>query len=332
MNILANDKISPIESHWDAEALLNAPGIFFLKDVVKIIKDLHSYQVKNIVKGLQREEKDPRSIMGVDKTMVGWIVKMSAFAPYYRQNLNRPYSHIPAGWDWRELLQQQSGIYTLQDVCRLLPLEPGQVRWQAKLNKKTGATFHNKTGRHLVELSVFIPWFKENWLPQRGVRAYMADEMIRGKVDPSWGKDELLCQQGVFSLTDIKKPLRISPLLFSKHHKAILDNGENPYDLMGAANLWGHWYVRMTVFSNYFRKHFEKSYKTVNDSWSVEDLLSQSGDFRAVDVARLLSRHILFLRYWGRKEGDENPGIWKSKDGLLVRMESFSVWYKEREK
>ena len=104
---------------------------------------------------------------GVRKILSCWYVKPSRFLNFYKTFLN-------GGTDWldpadsQQLLAKQ-GIYYLADVCRTLAVRDYQIIYHMKKldnPKKTMGVWRKSKGkqRYMVDMAVFGPWFKTQWL------------------------------------------------------------------------------------------------------------------------------------------------------------------------
>ena len=154
-----------IESHWTAEDLLNQDGIFFLKDVVKVL-GIHSLKVKKHAYKLIETGQEPYRIMGVRKVWTHWIVRMTTFAPYYRENIVSRLSAVDPSWTGNQLLMQK-GIFQLNDVCKKLPFSAHQLRYQAKANPNSREEFgtwkDKELNLFLVDMEPFAKWITKLW-------------------------------------------------------------------------------------------------------------------------------------------------------------------------
>ena len=165
--IFAKDEMElrSVDQDWSREELLGQSGIFFVKDVVRIL-GIDSAKVKRHVKDLEAKQEVPWDVMGVRKIWNHWIVRMTVFAPYYRRHLIPKVNQIDENWDGNTLLQQK-GTYFLTDVCKCIPFTTHQLRYQAKRNpnakKDYGIWKDRKMNVFLVEMERFAPWVNKLW-------------------------------------------------------------------------------------------------------------------------------------------------------------------------
>lgn len=154
-----------VDPNWSKKQLLEVEGIFFLKDIVGILK-LETSKVIKETHRLQSENKSPWLEMGLRKVWNHWTVRMTVFAPYYLKHLQPRYQSLDPSWDANTLLAQ-SGVYRLTDVCSLLPFSTYQLRYQALKNKNSkeeyGIWLDKSLKRWLVDMNIFSGWVINLW-------------------------------------------------------------------------------------------------------------------------------------------------------------------------
>ena len=166
-NIFAKDEMGlrSIDSEWTAEDLLSQTGIFFLKDVVKVL-DVDPVKVKLKAKEIRTKGKSAWDVLGTKKIWNHWIVRMKVFAPFYRQHLASNIRKLEPEWDGNTLLRQK-GLFFLTDVCKLIPFSTNQLRYQAKRNpnskKEYGIWKDSKLNVFVVDMDRFSPWINRLW-------------------------------------------------------------------------------------------------------------------------------------------------------------------------
>ena len=165
--IFAEDEMTlmKVDKRWSPEELLAKNGIFFLKDVAKLL-GLDSLKVIKKVRELEEQDESPWQIMGLRKIWSHWTVRMKVFAPYYEQHLKSKVRAIEEDWDGNVLLKQK-GIFLLSEVCELIPFSTYQIRYQAKQNpnsqREYGIWKDKDINRFVVDMEVFAPWLKSLW-------------------------------------------------------------------------------------------------------------------------------------------------------------------------
>jgi len=79
------------------------------------------------------------------------------------------------------------------------------------------------------------------------------DEMKFVGADSAWDIDYLLSQEGIFYLKDVCKILHIAPHQIHKRRTDLLQQGKDPWIVMGIRKIFSHWCLRMKIFSRYCR-------------------------------------------------------------------------------
>lgn len=157
--------LSEVNQDWTAEQLLTRQSIFYLKDIVEILA-LDPVKVKRKANELLKKGDNPWEIMGVRKMWTHWIVRMSIFAPYYRQHFRSKIKHIDPNWDGNTLLKQD-GIFLLTAVCKLIPFSAHQLRYRAKTNPDAASEYgiwkEPEINAFVVDMGIFSKWIKELW-------------------------------------------------------------------------------------------------------------------------------------------------------------------------
>ena len=165
--IFEDDEMSlmAVNSRWSPEELFSQVGIFFLKDVVKILP-LDPVKVKKKAKELEAKDLSPWLIMGARKVWNHWIVRMTVFGPYYKKHLVSRVRSVESEWDGNDLLEQK-GLFFLTEVCRIIPFSTHQLRYQAKRNphaqKEYGIWKDLELNAFLVDMERFAPWIRSLW-------------------------------------------------------------------------------------------------------------------------------------------------------------------------
>lgn len=161
--------LMPVNSRWSAEELFAQEGVFFLKDVVKI---LPADPVKIKKKALELREKgqDPWAVMGARKVWNHWILRMKIFGPFYQKHLVSKVRSVENHWDGNTLLQQK-GLFYITDVCRLIPFSTHQLRYQAKRHpdakRAIGIYKDREINSFVVDMERFAPWIQGLWAKRK---------------------------------------------------------------------------------------------------------------------------------------------------------------------
>lgn len=171
-NLFDEDELAlhGVDPNWTEKELLGKEGIFFLKDIVKVL-DLDSLKVKRAANDLEKRGKSAWDILGARKVWNHWIVRMKVFAPYYRAKLRRITRYVDPAWDGNELLRQR-GLFLLTDVCQLLPFSTHQLRYQAKRNphakEEYGVWKEPSLHAFVVDMEPFAKWVTRLWQQKHG--------------------------------------------------------------------------------------------------------------------------------------------------------------------
>ncbi|QTD52382.1 hypothetical protein [Sulfidibacter corallicola] len=150
---------------WSREEVLNYDGIFFLKDIVKIL-GLDAAKVKRKAREIADSGGSPWERMGARKLWNHWVVRMRIFAPFYREHLVSKVKRPESEWDGNRLLHQR-GLFYLTDVCKRIPFSAHQLRYQAKRRenprREIGVFKDRELNTYLVDMEIFAPWINHIW-------------------------------------------------------------------------------------------------------------------------------------------------------------------------
>lgn len=154
-----------VDKGWQDHVLLEQKGIFFLKDIVKLL-GLESTKVIKKARELESQNVDTWQVMGVRKVWNHWAVRMTVFAPYYEKHLRSRVKPVDKTWDSNVLLNQK-GLFLLSEVCQLIPFSTYQIRYQAKQNdnaeKEYGIWKDTNINRFVVDMEIFAAWIRNLW-------------------------------------------------------------------------------------------------------------------------------------------------------------------------
>jgi len=165
--VLSQDEMGmeKVRSDITVEELLQKRGVFFLKDLLRIL-DLRVSDIRRHAQELEEQGDDPYEVMGVRKMWNHRIVRMAIFAPYYTAHFQPRWRKVSEDWNANRLFQER-GVFRLADIVKLIPMTAGQVRHRARSHSdaKTilGVWKDDRTGVYLVDIQVFRAWFVEVW-------------------------------------------------------------------------------------------------------------------------------------------------------------------------
>ena len=158
-------KLKAVRHQWSAEELLSQDGVFFLKDIVAKI-EVTSADIKKAVRVISESGRCPYQVMGVRKIWNHWAVRMKVFRGYYKDHLKPTVQRVKSGWNANQLLEQK-GIFLLAEVCRLLPFNSHQLRYQVKQHTNAkrayGVWKDPDLGYFVVDMEPFSNWIKTLW-------------------------------------------------------------------------------------------------------------------------------------------------------------------------
>ena len=167
IKVFEKDEMSlkEVRRHWSARELLSKEGIFFLKDIVKIL-EIDSAKIKKKARELAAVNKSCWQVMGARKVWNHWVVRMKVFAPYYKKHLEPKVRSIKKEWNGNTMLKQK-GVFVLADVCRLIPFNSHQLRYQSKQNPRSreeyGVWKDQEMNAFLVDMELFSKWINRLW-------------------------------------------------------------------------------------------------------------------------------------------------------------------------
>ena len=158
-------QLMDVDASWTPQELLEKENIFFLKDLNKVL-DIDTTKVKKVARELKSKGGSTWDTMGIRKIWNHWMVRMTVFAPYFRENLISKVRTVKKNWDGNQLLQQK-GLFLLTDVCKLIPFTSYQLRYQAKKNPNSREEFgvwkDKEMKTYLVDMEIFAEWVNTLW-------------------------------------------------------------------------------------------------------------------------------------------------------------------------
>lgn len=157
--------LSQVNPSWNEAELTAKESIFYLKDILEVLQ-LDPAKVKRKANEFSDRGQDPWKTMGVRKMWTHWIVRMSVFSHYYRENLKPKVKSINPDWDGNTLLKQD-GCFLLTAVCKRIPFSPHQLRYRAKINPNAkdeyGIWKEKDLNAFVVDMKVFSNYIKGLW-------------------------------------------------------------------------------------------------------------------------------------------------------------------------
>ncbi|MDJ0842478.1 MAG: hypothetical protein QNK37_38610, partial [Acidobacteriota bacterium] len=81
-------EISRVDDAWTRADLLPRESLFRLRDITDLL-GIDSRVIKKEVEALQAQGQDAWEVMGAKKVMGFWIIRMKAFAPYYKERFGQ---------------------------------------------------------------------------------------------------------------------------------------------------------------------------------------------------------------------------------------------------
>ena len=168
---------------------------------------------------------------------------------------------------------------------------------------------------------------------QEYIEVFAPDEQKLLPVSKDWTKEKLLNQKAVFFLKDVAEALIFDPRIIKHLATEITNEGKKPWQVVGAAQVFKHWMIRMATFSIWYRDSV--FFNTKKPQWNGGRLLEETGMFLLNDVCARMPVSIQMIRAQVRKtheKAQDKLGVWKDeKTGVyLVEMEPFSTWIREK--
>ena len=158
-------ELRAVDKRWTEQECLAQEGVFFLKDIGKVVP-LDPVKVKKKAGEIEARGEEPWAVMGARKIWNHWLVRMKVFAPYYREHFVSRIRKVDPAWTGNDLLEQE-GSFALVDVCRLLPFSTHQLRYQAKRNPKSKQEFgiwkDEALNLFVVDMARFGPYIQSLW-------------------------------------------------------------------------------------------------------------------------------------------------------------------------
>ncbi len=156
--------------NWTPKLLLAQDELFYLKDVAEVLS-LDQQKIIKQAGQLIRRGESPWHRMGAAQIWDQWIVRMRVFSQYYRRHFAPEIRPVEESWDGNALLGQK-GVFYLNEVCRLIPFSPEQLRHQARRHpnarKEFGLFQDTQSHAFLVDMERFAPWIRRIWRGEHG--------------------------------------------------------------------------------------------------------------------------------------------------------------------
>ena len=158
-------KLHMFSPKWTPEMILNMEGMFFLKDVARVL-GFDPVRLKTRAYELSDAGVSPWDEMGACRIFSHWLVRMKTFAPYYRGSILSKIRKVQPHWNAKVLIRE-SGIFLLTDVCSLIPFSANQVRHMTYKNpdprKNMGVWKDEELSLIVVDMAIFGPWLHDVW-------------------------------------------------------------------------------------------------------------------------------------------------------------------------
>lgn len=158
-------ELMQVDPTWTQDDLLAQEGIFFLKDIVKKL-GVDALKVKKHARIFRDKGRDAYAVMGARKIWNHWIIRMTTFAPYFREHLIPRIKTVNPNWTGNVLLKQ-TGLFLLTDVCAKIPFSANQLRHQAKRNPNSrqeyGIWKDEELNLFVVDMEPFAKWITQLW-------------------------------------------------------------------------------------------------------------------------------------------------------------------------
>ena len=151
-----------VDPAWSPEQVLAQDGIFYLKDLVKLLS-LDRNLLQQLYRNEIRSGLNPWNTLGLRLVFGQYLVNMSVFSTYYQAHLVPCWQEVNRDWDGNELLAQK-GVFLLTEVCKNIPFSDRQIRYQCRKNadhREVMGVWRDSSARYLVDMAVFSVWIKQ---------------------------------------------------------------------------------------------------------------------------------------------------------------------------
>jgi len=162
-------ELKDVEPDITADELLEQDGLFLLKPVAKKL-GIDAGDLRKKTKAVNAAGRSSWEEIGIRKVLSVWFVRMSRFAPYFREEKSFKIQKVDPSWDGNQLLTK-SGLFSLTDVCSKIPFTPHQFRHQVRNDPdargKYGVWWDPDLRHYLVEMETFSNWITDLWLNRK---------------------------------------------------------------------------------------------------------------------------------------------------------------------
>ena len=163
---------------------------------------------------------------------------------------------------------------------------------------------------------------------------FAPDEQKLMNINKDWTRDELLNQEAIFFLKDVAKALCFDVLPLKSVAIRLANSGQDPWQTMGAARIFQHWVLRMTVFSVWYRNTILYKVRKPEKNWDGRQMLQAKGIFLLKDVCAVMPLSSQQICAQIRKDpGNARSilGVWKDEQTgvYLAEMEILAAWIRE---
>ena len=150
---------------WTPEAILEMEGMFFLKDVARVL-GFDALKIKERAYEMARQGQPPWESMGACRIFNHWLIRMKIFAPYYRSTILARIRKVQPRWNGKKIIRE-SGLFLLSDVCRLIPFSAHQIRHlilkDPDARQNLGVWRDEELNIFVVDMAIFGPWLHQIW-------------------------------------------------------------------------------------------------------------------------------------------------------------------------
>jgi len=160
----------------------------------------------------------------------------------------------------------------------------------------------------------------------------LEDAEIRSP-EPSWDRETLLRQQGIFFLRDILNILDLEEIHIATIVRGQEKAGRDPWSTVGVRRIWNTWHVQMPAFALYYKRHIQPPYAQVPGEWDANAVIAAAGVYRLADICCLIpyTEHQIKAAIRSFDDPRNESGVWfeHAADVWLVDLEQFGPWLEQ---
>lgn len=157
-------------------------------------------------------------------------------------------------------------------------------------------------------------------------------------IKPEWTEETLLSQKGWFYLNEIFQILDPEDTgkykLTFKLIQRLIDQGADPYEIMGRRKFGGRVGVQMEKFAVWYSENPLLKAQKLDGSLPFEEFLISQGYYRLSEICKFYCNHIPYSYSILKRTADKNLapqeqiGIFKYDTTYLVTLPRFREWLK----